>query len=68
MEENNLNNLDKISGALRIGDRIELYNGAEQIDAEGAYIDIDDDILIWSDSTGNVRFQFLGAPIGIRKV
>jgi len=59
---------DKMKEALSLGDRIEVYAGAEVIDAEGSYISMNDDVLIWSDSTGNVRFQYLGAPLGIRKV
>lgn len=57
-----------ITDTLSLGDRIEVYHGGELIDAEGSYIDVQNDMLIWADSTGNIRFQLLGAPLSIRKV
>jgi len=53
--------------AFRLGDHIEVYAGGDLID-EGSYIESSDKLLVWVDTSGNVRFTFLGGRISVVKV
>ncbi|MCY0888306.1 MAG: hypothetical protein OWQ59_07575 [Alicyclobacillaceae bacterium] len=59
---------DDLRRALTLGDRIDVYDGATQIDGTGSFIALQDHILIWADSTGYVRFQHIGDAVNIVKV
>jgi len=54
--------------ALKLGDRIGVYVGDCPIEEDGAFLSLHDHLLIFADSCGHVRFQFLDASITIRKL
>ena len=59
---------DVLNTIFRLGDKLQLFAGADPIDDVGTFIAAADQYLIWTDSNGNVAFQLLGGNLGIRKV
>lgn len=59
---------DVLNGLFCRGDRIQVFDGAEQIDGTGFFIRGGDDYFLWRDSSNHLRFQYLGGAIGIRKI
>jgi uncharacterized protein YxjI len=55
------------SKVFTLGDPINVYDGDTQIDGTGSFIEIRDRVLVWTDSSGNVRFQVLGDAINFFK-
>jgi len=53
---------------LNIGDKIQVWAGAEQINGDGSFIKMEGSTLIWADEEGNIRFQFVGPEISIVKI
>ncbi|MGZ4163439.1 MAG: hypothetical protein ACXVDB_04495 [Tumebacillaceae bacterium] len=65
---NNRTIADAINRAFDPGDRINVFDGATQIDGTGAFISADDRFLVWVDSTGFYRIQNLGGATNVQKV
>ncbi|MGM9928066.1 MAG: hypothetical protein ACI35P_08960 [Bacillus sp. (in: firmicutes)] len=57
-----------LNDMLQRGDRIQVYEGAQQINKTGAFIKCGPDFFLWRDGDGNIRFQYLGGAIGILKL
>jgi SRSO17 transposase len=69
MKNHNNNNECKNGGlGLNLGDKIQVWAGAEQIAGDGSFIKFDNNTLVWADDIGNIRYQFVGPEISIVKI
>lgn len=59
---------DALNAALLPGDKINVFDGATQIDGTGSFISASNHVLIWVDATGNYRIQNLGGAVNVQKV
>jgi hypothetical protein len=49
----------KLNEVLKLGDKVEVFSGAEKIDCEGSFIFTKDDFLVWANNKGEVLFTHL---------
>ncbi|KIL50036.1 hypothetical protein [Jeotgalibacillus soli] len=51
-----------------LGDKLQVFVGAKQINGTGVFISATNNVLIWADNNGDVIFQHIGGGLGVRKV